>query len=141
MNGTLTKSFSQRRGRSPEGNWELYSWLFMRVSGVLLLGLAVFHLFWMHIAIGVENIDFMTVVGRWANPFWKIYDFFLLLFALTHGMNGLRVIMDDYVRRPGWRVFWKSFGFIVYVAFLGIGAYIILTFTPEMWMDVSEAMS
>lgn len=134
MNDTLARAYTNRRGRTPEGNWELYSWLFMRISGVLLLGLAVFHLFWMHIAIGVDNIDFQTVVERWANPLWKLYDFFLLAFALTHGMNGLRVIMDDYIHGAGWRVFWKSFGFVVYAVFLGMGAYIILTFTPELFM-------
>lgn len=137
MNATLTRSFAERRGRAPDGNWELYSWLFMRISGVILLGIAVFHLFWMHMVIGVENIDFMTVVERWQNPLWKLYDMFLLIFALTHGMNGLRIIMDDYVDGAGWRVFWKSFAFLVYVVFLVMGAYIILTFTPETFAEVA----
>ncbi len=73
------------------------------------------------------------VAERWTNPLWKVFDFFLLLFALTHGMNGLRYIVDDYVHRPGWAVAAKSIAFLVYVLLLGIGAYIILTFsfTPE----------
>jgi succinate dehydrogenase / fumarate reductase membrane anchor subunit len=101
----------------------------MRISGVILLGLAVFHLFWMHVVIGVDAIDFELVAERWDNPLWKLYDFFLLLFALTHGINGFRYILDDYVRKPGWAVFAKSMVFLVYVAFVGIGAYIIFTFS------------
>ncbi|HWV58074.1 MAG TPA: hypothetical protein VNZ57_11545, partial [Longimicrobiales bacterium] len=54
-------SARNRRRRLPGGKFELYSWLFMRVSGVVLLGIAVFHLFWMHMVIGVENIDFSVV--------------------------------------------------------------------------------
>lgn len=134
MNGNLNRAFTHRRGRVPRGNFELYSWLFMRVSGLLLLVIAVFHLFYMHFVIGVDNIDFMVVAERWTNPLWKVFDFFLLLFALTHGMNGLRYIVDDYVHRPGWVVGIKSLLFLVYVALLGIGAYIILTFSidPEL---------
>ncbi|HEX7118570.1 MAG TPA: succinate dehydrogenase, hydrophobic membrane anchor protein [Longimicrobiales bacterium] len=133
MNGNLNRAFTNRRGRVPRGNFELYSWLFMRISGLVLLGIAVFHLFYMHFAIGVDNIDYDLVAQRWTNPFWKVFDFFLLLFALSHGMNGLRYIVDDYIHRPGWAVAAKSFIFLVYVALLGIGAYIILTFqfTPE----------
>jgi len=129
MNRPLGHAFEQRRGRLPKSNFELYSWLFMRISGVILLGLAVFHLFWMHVVVGVDAIDFELVAERWDNPLWKLYDFFLLLFALTHGINGFRYILDDYVRKPGWAVFAKSMVFLVYVAFVGIGAYIIFTFS------------
>lgn len=132
MNATLSRAFETRRGRGARSNFELYSWLFMRISGVVLLGLAVFHLFWLHIAVGVDNIDFDLVAERWANPLWRLYDFFLLAFALTHGLNGFRYILDDYLHRPGWLVFAKSLVFLVYVAFLGMGAYIILTFSPEV---------
>jgi len=124
-------SARNRRRRLPGGKFELYSWLFMRVSGVVLLGIAVFHLFWMHMVIGVENIDFSVVAGRWENPLWRLYDLLLLAFALTHGMSGLRLAIDDYVHRPGWRVAAKSVAFLAYVLFLGMGAYIIVAFqTP-----------
>ncbi|HEY8484404.1 MAG TPA: succinate dehydrogenase, hydrophobic membrane anchor protein [Longimicrobiales bacterium] len=130
MNNTLNRAFVHRRGRQPGGNFELYSWFFMRISGVVLLVLAVFHLFWMHGVIGVEEITFDVVAQRWSNPLWRLYDFFLLAFALTHGVNGLRGVADDYVHRPKWAVLLKSLIFLVYVVFLGMGAYIIFTFTP-----------
>ena len=85
--------------RPGSGGFERWAWFFMRISGVALLGLAVFHLLWMHFAIGVDNIDFQTVVERWSNPLWRLYDFALLAFALGHGLNGLRTVIDDELMR------------------------------------------
>jgi succinate dehydrogenase / fumarate reductase membrane anchor subunit len=101
----------------------------MRISGVILLFMAVFHLFYMHFVIGVERMDFNTIAGRWGNPLWRIFDFFLLTFALLHGGNGLRVVLDDYLsRRPGWRAFAKAFVFLLAVGLVSIGGFIIFTF-------------
>ena len=108
--------------------FESRAWFFMRLSGVVLLGLAVFHFYWMHFAIGVDNIDFQTVVGRWSNPLWRIYDFALLVFALFHGFNGLRYAVDDYVRRPGRRLVVKSVAYVAGFLLISAGAYIIFTF-------------
>ena len=130
MSNEVIRAFGRRRGRPPSSNFELYSWFFMRISGVVLLGLAVFHLFWMHAVLGVDQIDFDVVTQRWANPLWRLYDFFLLAFALTHGMNGLRIIVDDYVHKAGWLTAVKAVLFVIFAAFLGMGAYIIVTFTP-----------
>lgn len=115
--------------RRPDSrSFEAYAWLFMRLSGVVLLGLAVFHLLWMHLAIGVDNIDFETVVGRWSNPLWRIYDFALLVFALTHGFNGLRTVLEDYVQKPRRLLAVKGAVYTLGFLLLSIGAYIIFTF-------------
>ncbi len=135
MNATLRDAFTNRRGRTPTGNLELYAWFFMRVSGVVLLGLAVFHLLYMHFAVGVDRIDFDLIAERWANPLWRIFDLFLLVFALSHGMTGLRLVIDDYVHTPRWLATAKATALLVYIFFIGIGAYIIFTFvspTPAM---------
>ncbi|NOZ06759.1 MAG: succinate dehydrogenase [Chloroflexi bacterium] len=119
---------AQRRRAMPSSNFELYAWFFMRVSGVILLLIAVFHLMLMHASIGVGNIDFDTIAGRWGSPFWRVYDFFLLAFALTHGINGARYVTDDYIHAQGWRVTVKALLYVVYAIFIGMGAYIIFTF-------------
>lgn len=108
--------------------FEAYAWLFMRLSGVVLLGLAVFHLLWMHLAIGVENIDFQTVVERWSNPLWRLYDLALLVFALTHGVNGLRTVLEDYVRSPRRLLAIKGAVYVVAFLLMTAGTYVIFTF-------------
>ena len=84
---------ARSRGR-PRGAFEFNMWLFMRISGLLLIFLAVFHMFWLHFSISVENITFDTLISRWTDPaqgaFWRSYDVLLLAFAFTHGMNGAR---------------------------------------------------
>ncbi|UCC72654.1 MAG: succinate dehydrogenase [Gemmatimonadota bacterium] len=112
----------------PAGRFETYSWLFMRVSGIVLLCMAVFHLLLMHYAIGVENLNFEVVAARWQSPWWRLYDFFLLAFALTHGMNGARILMDEYMRASGWRLFLKTVLSLLYFTLVVMGAWVIVTF-------------
>jgi succinate dehydrogenase hydrophobic anchor subunit len=86
----------------PNG-WEWLSWLYMRVSAVLLLGLVLGHLYIMHILQGTDRIDFAFVAERFSTPFWRVYDLLILVLALSHGLNGLRGIVNDYTP-AGWGV-------------------------------------
>ena len=58
----------------PESGIELYAWVFMRLSGILLLVLALAHLYVMHVANNVAVIDFQFVARRYATPFWRTFD-------------------------------------------------------------------
>lgn len=120
----------QREYRRPSG-FEFYSWVFMRLSGVILLFIAVFHLLWMHFSVGLENITFEVIKERWTGPwgpFWRLYDLLLLVFALTHGLNGTRIVVEDYVRARGWQTFLKFLLYAFWFLFIGMGAYIIFAF-------------
>ena len=78
------------------------AWIFMRVSGVVLIGLIFTHLIVNLMQDGgVKAIDFAFVAGKLANPFWQWFDAALLWLALIHGTNGMRVVIDDYVYRTG----------------------------------------
>ena len=118
----------------PTGGFELWSWLFMRVSGLVLLLLAVGHVLIMHVLDeGVDRVDFGFVAARWGSPFWRAWDWALLVLALIHGINGLRIIVQDYVRWPGLRLavnmFFYVTGFILFV----LGTVIVFTFDPSAW--------
>ena len=76
---------------------ETFAWLFVRVSGVLVLFLALGHLYIMHIANSVDTIDADFVKNRLQNPLWKTYDFFLLALALSHGSLGVKTILEDVI--------------------------------------------
>ena len=49
---------------------------------------------------------------RWQSPFWRTWDWMLLTLALIHGINGLRNITLDYVRKPGARFAANMFFYI-----------------------------
>jgi succinate dehydrogenase / fumarate reductase, membrane anchor subunit len=115
----------------PESGVELYAWVFMRLSGMLLLVLALVHLFFMHIVNNVDVIDFRFVAQRYATPFWRTFDLMMLWLALIHGLNGLRTVVIDYVRPRGWRFASLASIYVIGFIFLALGSLVILTFEPS----------
>jgi len=112
----------------PASNLELYSWFFMRITAVALFAMAVFHLVYMHIIVGLDNITFQVIAQRWQSPGWRLYDLFLLIFGWLHGSNGVRIVIDDYVRSDGWRVLLKSLLYVLVFVLIVLGSYVIFTF-------------
>ncbi len=87
------------RPRPEASGRERFWWYFMRISGLLLVLLALGHMFIMHVLVELTGaeINFAFVQSRWGSPFWRIYDLLLLLLAFIHGANGARVVIGDYV--------------------------------------------
>ena len=123
---------SLRAVRTRNGNFELWSWLFMRISGVLILVLVLTHLAIMHVSQPITNITFSFVAGRWAIPAWRWFDLALLGLALVHGLNGTRVVLDDYIHARGWRLTAMSLLWTVGIVFLLVGATVALTFQSSI---------
>ena len=121
------------RIRPHQPGFELWMWYFMRISGVLLVLLALGHMFIMHVLVELagQEINFAFVTSRWGSPFWRVYDLLLLLLALIHGVNGARVIIGDYVRRGGMRSALLTALYVATFLWLVLGIYVILTFDPQ----------
>jgi succinate dehydrogenase / fumarate reductase membrane anchor subunit len=128
-----------RGGRErPGGGLELWSWLFMRVSGIMLLVLAVGHVLIMHVVgTGVSRVNFGFVQARWQSPFWRTWDWALLVLALIHGVNGLRVIVQDYVKWPSARFAVNMLFYIIGFSLFVLGTVIVFTFDPSRWPGTS----
>ena len=118
------------RSRRPKQNFETWSWFFMRVTGLILLFLALAHFAITHIINDVVETDAEFVANRWDNPFWQVFDWLLLVLALLHGANGARWVVEDYVRRPGPRATAKYAVYALTAALLVYGTVTIVTFTP-----------
>jgi succinate dehydrogenase / fumarate reductase, membrane anchor subunit len=115
-------------GRRPRQNFETWSWLFMRVSGLVLIFMALLHFSITHIVNDVVETDARFVAARWDNPLWRAYDWVLLALGLLHGLNGLRLIMDDYIRTPARRATVKALVYSVTAALFAYGTLTIVTF-------------
>jgi succinate dehydrogenase / fumarate reductase membrane anchor subunit len=99
--------------------WGTVSYLFMRFSGLLLIFLVIIHFVIQHVVNDVHNLDINFVAQRWASPGWRVYDAFLLALALIHGLNGTRIVINDYVLSPTWNK-------IVKILILAVGALLIV---------------
>lgn len=107
--------------------FDITAWKWMRYSGILLIPLAWIHVAINDVIVGVHAIDLNYVQQRWALLSWRIYDFALLTFAFAHGVNGLRQVLNDYIRtdvnrrRMAWilLVFWIVLSVIGAAAIIG----------------------
>ena len=130
--GTGGRPTAHATGRSlqrrPRANFETWSWFFMRVTGLILVFMALLHFAITHIIYDVVETDARFVAARWDNPLWRVYDWVLLALGLLHGVNGIRFIVEDYVRRPGRRAVAKGLLYSVTTALLLYGTLTIITF-------------
>ena len=126
------RSPHNRQGRtSGRTNYELYAWVFMRASGVLLMVLVFGHLFMNLIdGDGISAIDFGFVAGKWASPLWQVWDLLMLWLAMIHGTNGIRTIINDYTERTGTRIVLKSALYLACTVVVVLGTLVIFTFDP-----------
>ena len=115
----------------PRRSFETWSWFFMRLSGLALVFLALIHFAITHIANDVVTTNHAFVAERWDNPLWRLFDWSLLALALAHGLNGLRYIIDDYVRRPATRAVVKAALYTVAGVLFAFGTLTILTFKAK----------
>jgi succinate dehydrogenase / fumarate reductase membrane anchor subunit len=121
------QSFSRPRRT---GNLEQTAWLFTRISAVVLLVMALFHLVYMHIALGMEAVSFQLVAYRWQFLGWRLFDLTLLVFGWLHGANGMRVVLDDYVHSPFARIVAHTLLFLITATLIVLGTYVVITFRP-----------
>ena len=112
-------------------NWEKYGWLFMRVSGPLLIVLIFTHLVVnLVVGEGIKAIDFAFVAGKWADPFWQYWDLAMLWLAMIHGTNGMRTIVNDYTDRAKVRLALNTTLWSVCSLLILLGTLVIFTFDP-----------
>jgi len=107
-------------------NVENVAWRWMRYSALLLIPLAWGHVLLQDVLVGVHQIDLDYVAMRWASLGWRVYDTLLLAFAFAHGMNGLRQVLDEYLRTPTARRLMSWGLFVVWLVISLIGAAAII---------------
>ena len=101
---------------------------------LVLLGLALFHLMYMHFVIpgGVSEIDYLSIANRWTNPvsgfFWRFFDLSLLALGLSHGAIGVRSAINRSFKGQNARFIMTGGLAITYLLLLVSSAWIIFTF-------------
>jgi succinate dehydrogenase / fumarate reductase membrane anchor subunit len=139
-----------RMARSRTGSkFETLMWFFTRVTGILFLLMGALNLVYANLTGGAGTLD-VGAQMRWAffpisfhitssaedpanfsNAFWQIWSFLLFLLTATHGYNGMRVILGDYVRRPLLLSWLRALVFVIWLSLIGAGAYLVFVYAVQ----------
>ncbi len=131
MTTTIHNNVTSRKVKVKR-NFERNAYTFMRISGVILLFLAIGHTF---LQLIINNVHDLTVnkiaMENWSNALRRGSEFLLLIFAMSHGLNGLRNVLEDYVHGKG-AVTLIRLGLAVFliITLLVVG-YAIIAFNPD----------
>jgi succinate dehydrogenase / fumarate reductase membrane anchor subunit len=130
------------RPRPEASGRELFWWYFMRISGLLLVLLALGHMFIMHVLVELtgNEINFAFVQSRWGTPFWRIYDLALLVLAFVHGANGTRVVFADWIANRTIRGLLTGILLALAVIWLVLGMAVIAFFDPDAGAAAAAAV-
>jgi succinate dehydrogenase / fumarate reductase membrane anchor subunit len=127
--GRIEPQYNRMQNRG--GTFEMAAWLFMRLSGVVLVVLIFGHLITnLLVGGGINDVDFGFVAGKWADPFWQFWDLAMLWLAMLHGTNGLRTIINDYAEKTRTRMWLKTVLYICTAVIIILGTLVIFTFDP-----------
>ena len=126
--------------------FEMFMWLFTRLSALAIYGLILIAIFGALIMGARNNMSFADVlrwgfmpnVGHvqetqiqdttpWASPFWKLTASALLLVATAHGVHGLVVIADDYITSSRGRLIVRYISIAMMISMSLIGLYVLWT--------------
>ena len=99
----------------------MLAWIFHRLSGLALVGYLVLHVWGLK---AITNPDaYNALITSYHAPLFKVGEFLLLCAVVYHALNGLRIVLIDFV---GWspnqrRLFW-TLGAVA-VVLIGVGGY------------------
>lgn len=99
----------------------MLAWIFHRLSGLALVMYLIIHVWGLRALTDKEA--FNALITGYHAPLFKIGEFFLLAAVTYHAMNGLRVVLIDFL---GWspnqkKLFW-TLSFVALVILL-VGGY------------------
>jgi len=131
---------------SPGVNFEYLMWIFTRISGIALVTLAVVGMAVAFVLGARTQIDLPTLMRwtffpnpnhvvnsnipdvtlGWANGFWQVMQILLVTFGITHGFNGLRVVLEDFIGASFTKPLLRGFIFMLWLFMLIVAVYVIL---------------
>lgn len=97
MSFKTPKGLAQGLGAAGSGT---HHWWTTRVSSVALIPLTILAVIPFARALGADHA---TVLATYANPFNAIVAILFLAVTFHHLMQGLQVVIEDYVHHKGWR--------------------------------------
>ncbi|HHH82058.1 MAG TPA: hypothetical protein ENL35_03610 [Chloroflexi bacterium] len=128
------------------GAFEYGMWLFTRISGLVLMIFGAMSM-GMAFSLGgrryldmpsflrwtffpnpnhVVNSDIPDVSLGWSNAFWQIYSMVMIFLAAVHAVNGLRMVLEDYLQNSLLIAMLRFLLLVILVGALIVAIYVIL---------------
>lgn len=110
----------------------MFAWLFHRITGVALVGYLIIHVWGLRALSDPEA--FNSLIVSYHAPIFKLGEFLLLGAVVYHALNGLRIVLIDFL---GWspnqkRLFWTLGAVAVLIMVVG-GYPIIATLVTHLF--------
>jgi succinate dehydrogenase / fumarate reductase, membrane anchor subunit len=127
--------------------FEYIMWIFTRLSGLAMIVLALIGVISALIMGARTQMDLGTLMRwtffpnpnhvissnipditlGWANGFWQVMQMLLVVFGVTHGFNGLRVVVEDFTGPSFWQPVLRGLIFLLWLFVLIVAIYVILS--------------
>jgi succinate dehydrogenase hydrophobic anchor subunit len=134
------------RNLRSSGPLEYSLWLFTRLSGLALIIFAAISMAaafllggrslldlpamvrWMFFPNPnhVVNSNIPDVTLGWSNAFWQVFSIIMILLAGAHGVNGVRMVIEDYLTSPLAVAIVRASLFLTWLGCLIVAVYVIL---------------
>ena len=128
------------------GSLEYAMWLFTRFSGLALLLFAAVSMGIAFVLGGRTQLDLPAVVRwmlfpnpnhvinsdipdlslGWSNAFWQILGTLIMFLAAGHGFNGVRMVLEDFIKRPMLVALSRALIFLLWLGSMILAVYVIL---------------
>jgi len=74
----------------------------------------------------VVNSEIPDITQGWANAYWQIMQIVIAFFGVSHGFNGLRVVIEDFIGNTIWQPMLRGLVFLIWLWFMIMALYVIL---------------
>lgn len=137
-----------RPAPQPGLSFEYLMWLFIRISGLGLYVLAIVGVGAALVMGARTELDMGTLIRwtffpnsghvanagvdlelGWVSLLWQTLQGCAVVFGVTHGMNGLRNVLEDFVSKPGTRAIVRIVLFVLWALFLYAAFTLVLSDT------------
>lgn len=93
---TVRSGYRTAQPRQTRDKARLWSFVLVRLTGLVLTILVLGHFGLTHIVNDVAETDSAFVARRWSSALWVTWDWLMLATAITHGAAGVWIAIDDY---------------------------------------------
>lgn len=127
-------------------NLDYVMWLFTRISGLAMVLLGLVGVVGALLMGARTEMDLPTLMRwtffpnpnhvinsdipdmlPWAHAYWQVMQILVIFFGVSHGINGLRVVLEDYIDRSFFQILVRGLLFLIWLGIMIVAVYLALT--------------